>query len=40
MEILGHTRIAVTMEIYTSADGISRRDAIDKLGQLLATATG
>jgi hypothetical protein len=23
------------MEIYTSADGTSRRDAIDKLGQLL-----
>jgi integrase len=40
MEILGHTRIAVTMEIYTSADGTSRRDAIDKLSQLLATATG
>jgi len=33
-------RIAVTMEIYTSADGISRRDAIDKLGQLLGTVSG
>jgi hypothetical protein len=27
MEILGHARIAVTMEIYTSADGTSRRGA-------------
>jgi hypothetical protein len=40
MEILGHTRIAVTMEIYTSADGTSRRAAIDMLGQLLGTASG
>ena len=40
MEILGHTRIAVTMEIYTSADGTSRRDAIGKLSQLLGTASG
>jgi hypothetical protein len=30
MEILGRTRIAVTMEIYASADGTSRRDAINK----------
>jgi hypothetical protein len=28
------------MEIYTSADGTSRRDAIDKLSQLLGTASG
>jgi integrase len=40
MEILGHARIAVTMEIYTSADEPSRRDAIAKLSQLLGTATG
>jgi hypothetical protein len=26
------------MEIYTSADGTSRRDVIDKLGQLLGPA--
>jgi hypothetical protein len=35
MEILGHARIAVTMEIYTAADDGSRRDAIGKLDQLL-----
>jgi integrase len=34
MEILGHARIAVTMEIYTAADDGSRRDAIDKLSRL------
>jgi hypothetical protein len=28
------------MEIYTSADGTSRRDAIGKLSQLLGTAPG
>jgi integrase len=37
MEILGHSRIAVTMEIYTAADNISRRDAIDKLSALFGT---
>jgi hypothetical protein len=35
MEILGHARIAVTMEIHTAADDRSRRDAIIKLNQLL-----
>jgi len=35
MEILGHARIAVTMEICTAADDGSRRDAIGKLNQLL-----
>jgi Phage integrase, N-terminal SAM-like domain len=30
---------SVTMEIYTSADGTSRRDAIDKLSQLPGRAT-
>ena len=35
MEILGHSRIAVTLEIYTAADDISRRDAITKLNGLL-----
>ena len=39
MEILGHARIAVTMEIYTSGDGTSRRDAIGKLSQLLGTTS-
>lgn len=37
MEILGHSRMAVTMEIYTAADNISRRDAIDKLSALFGT---
>src|SRR5215469_17240899 len=40
MEILGHARIAVTMEIYTSADVTSRRDAIGKLSQLLGSTSG
>ena len=35
MEILGHARIAITMEVYTSADATSRRDAISRLNQLL-----
>jgi integrase len=39
MEILGHARIAVTMEIYTAADGTNRRDAIGKLSQLLGTTS-
>jgi integrase len=39
MEILGHARIAVTMEIYTSVDGTSRRDAIGKLSQPLGTTS-
>ena len=38
MEILGHARITVTMEIYTAADDGSRRDAISKLSQLLGSA--
>lgn len=37
MEILGHARIAVTMEIYTAADDVSRRDAIGKLSTLFGT---
>ena len=35
MEIVGHSRIAVTPEIYTAAGDISRRDAITKLNGLL-----
>jgi integrase len=38
MEILGHSRIAVTMEIYTAADDASRRDAIGKLNGLFGPA--
>lgn len=34
MEILGHARIAVTMEIYTGADDASRRGALTKLSAL------
>ncbi len=37
MEILGHSRVAVTMEIYTAADNVSRREAIDKLNALFGT---
>ncbi|MEU8040992.1 tyrosine-type recombinase/integrase [Streptosporangium sp. NPDC049078] len=34
MEILGHSRISVTMEIYTHGDGESRQDAIKKVNGL------
>ena len=34
MEILGHSRIAVTLEIYTAADDSSRREAISRLNDL------
>jgi len=34
MEILGHSRIAVTLEINTAADDTSRCDAITKLSGL------
>jgi integrase len=37
MEILGHSRIAVTMEIYTGADDASRRAALTKLSALFGT---
>ena len=37
MEILGHARIAVTMEIYTRADDASRRVALTKLDALFGT---
>ena len=37
MEILGHARIAVTMEIYTGADDASRRAALSKLSALFGT---
>ncbi len=40
MEILGHARIAVTIEIYTAADDGSRRDAIDKLTRLITDQPG
>lgn len=34
MEILGHSRISVTMEIYTHGDGESREEAIKKVNGL------
>ena len=34
MEILGHSRITVTLEVYTAGDSDSRRDAIGKIAQL------
>lgn len=37
MEILGHSRIAVTLEVYTAADDVSRRDAIGRLNRLFET---
>ena len=37
MEILGHARIAVTMEIYTGADDASRRAALTRLSALFGT---
>ena len=33
--ILGHSRIAVTMEVYMDADSPSRREAIGRLSKLL-----
>ena len=35
MEILGHSRIAVTLEVYTAGDESSRREAIAKLAELI-----
>ncbi len=36
MEILGHSRVSVTMEIYTHGDGESRQDALKKVNGLFA----
>ena len=40
MEILGHSRIAVTLEVYTAADEHSRREAIGKMAQLFEPQDG
>jgi hypothetical protein len=40
MEILGHSRIAVTLEVYTAGDDQSQRDAIGKLADLFGSQTG
>jgi hypothetical protein len=34
MDILGHSRIAVTLEVYTDGDQDSRREAIGRIVQL------
>jgi hypothetical protein len=38
--ILGHSRIAVTLEIYTGADDASRREAIERLDRLFEARSG
>ena len=38
MVILGHSRIAVTLGIYTHGDEDSRRDSLTRLDQLLSQA--
>jgi integrase len=35
MQILRHSKIAVTMEIYTEVPSAATRDALEKLGQWL-----
>jgi hypothetical protein len=35
MAILGHSRYAVTMEIYTDSEEDAHRDALDKLSGIL-----
>jgi integrase len=37
MQILRHSRIAITMEIYTEVPSAATRDALKKLGQWLGT---
>ncbi len=37
MQILRHSRISVTMEIYTEATSEATREALRKLGQTLGT---
>ena len=36
MVILGHSRISVTLEIYTHVDEESRRDAVGRIDRLLS----
>lgn len=35
MEILGHSRISVTMEIYTHSDEATQREGLGRLGGTL-----
>ena len=37
MQILRHSKIAVTMEIYTEVPSAATRDALKKLGQWLSS---
>jgi hypothetical protein len=37
MQILLHSKIAITMEIYTEVPSAATRDALSKLGQWLDT---
>jgi hypothetical protein len=39
MQILRHSKIAVTMEIYTEVPSAATRDALKKLGQWLGSWT-
>lgn len=36
MVILGHSRISVTLEIYTHVDEEGRRDAVGRIDRLLS----
>jgi hypothetical protein len=38
MVILGHSRISVTLEIYSHVDEESRRDAVGRLDQIAVSA--
>ena len=40
MQILGHARISVTLEIYTDSDSDSQRDALTKMSERLFGQTG
>jgi hypothetical protein len=36
MGILGHSRVAMTLEVYTDADDPSRKEVIDRISRLLS----
>jgi hypothetical protein len=40
MQILGHARISVTLEIYTDSDSDSQRDALTKVSEWLFGPAG
>jgi hypothetical protein len=35
MGILGHSRVTVTLDVYTDSDDPSRKEAIDRISRLL-----